>query len=65
MRNYLPIVQSALEGSYLGRRVYTTDAPTSGPVVLHILNILEHYDLIGQGRTPLNIHRLIEAIKCR
>ena len=64
VRNYKSIVQQALEGSYLGRRIYTTNAPTSGPIVLHILNILEHYDLIGEGRTPLNIHRLVEAMKC-
>ena len=58
------MVQPALKGSYLGRRVYTTNAPSSGPVVLHILNILEHYDLVGEGRTPLNIHRFVEAMKC-
>lgn len=61
---YQPIVQRALEGTYRGRKVYTTHAPTSGPVLLHILNLLEHYDLPEEGRTLLNEHRLIEALKC-
>jgi hypothetical protein len=52
-------------GTYRNRTVYTTHAPTSGPVVLHILNLLENYDLPREGRTPLNIHRVIEAMKCK
>jgi gamma-glutamyltranspeptidase / glutathione hydrolase / leukotriene-C4 hydrolase len=67
---YTPIVQPALEGTYHGRdgtlprRIYTTPAPTSGPVVLHILNLLEGYNLIEDGPTPLNIHRIVESLKC-
>lgn len=55
----------AMIGKYRNRTVYTTHAPASGPVVLHMLNLLENYDLPGEGRTPLNIHRLIEAMKCK
>lgn len=29
-----------------------------------MLNLLERFDLIGEGRTPLNVHRMVEAIKC-
>ncbi|KAF8313467.1 hypothetical protein DL93DRAFT_2167881 [Clavulina sp. PMI_390] len=60
---YKPIVRKAIEGSYLGRKVYTTSAPTSGPVVLNMLNVLEHYDLAGEGKTLLNVHRMIESMK--
>jgi len=62
--SYNVTTEPAMAGTYRNRTVYTTHAPTSGPVVLHILNLLENYDLPGEGRTPLNIHRLIEAMKC-
>jgi len=28
-----------------------------------MLNLLERYDLVGEGRTPLNVHRMVEAQK--
>jgi gamma-glutamyltranspeptidase/glutathione hydrolase/leukotriene-C4 hydrolase len=61
---YRPKVMPALEGSYLGRKVWTTQAPTSGPAVMHMLNMLERYDLVGEGRTTRNVHRLVETMKC-
>ncbi|KAH9935606.1 gamma-glutamyltranspeptidase [Fomitopsis serialis] len=64
LQNYAVHVRPALQGTYRGRKVYTSHAPTSGPVLLHMLNLMEHYeDLVGEGRTPLNSHRLIEAMK--
>ena len=63
LENYSVIVKPALQSTYLSRKVYTTHAPTSGPVLLHMLNIMEHYDL-SEGMTGLNVHRLVEAIKC-
>lgn len=30
-----------------------------------MLNLLERFDLIGEGRTPLNVHRVVEAMKCK
>jgi gamma-glutamyltranspeptidase/glutathione hydrolase/leukotriene-C4 hydrolase len=71
LASYMPIIQPALNGTYQGRkdlpprRIYTTHAPTSGPVLLHILNLLEGYNLIKDGPAPLNIHRLVEALKCK
>ena len=62
--SYNVTTEPAIVGTYRNRTVYTAPAPTSGPVVLHMLNLLENYDLPGEGRTPLNIHRLIEAMKC-
>ena len=65
LESYKVKVERALEGSYRGRRVYTTHAPTSGPVLLHMLNLIEHYDeFIPMGRTGLNVHREVEAMRC-
>lgn len=64
LNNYTVKVYPALEGTYRGRKVYTPRAPTSGPVLLHMLNLLEKYDLKGEGRTGLNVHRMVEVIKC-
>ena len=64
LENYSVIIQPALQGTYLARNVYTTHAPSSGPVLLHMLNMMEHYDLSKEGMTGLNAHRLVEAIKC-
>ncbi|PCH43856.1 gamma-glutamyltranspeptidase [Wolfiporia cocos MD-104 SS10] len=64
LENYKVHVEPALQGTYRGRKIYTTHAPTSGPVLLHMLNLMEHYNnLIEDGRTPLNTHRYIEAMK--
>ena len=63
LENYSVVIQPALRSTYLSRNVYTTHAPSSGPVLLHMLNIMEHYNL-EEGMTGLNIHRLVEAIKC-
>lgn len=58
-------LQSALQGTYNGRTIYTTHAPTSGPVLLHMFNLLELFDgFIDDGRTGVNVHRLVEVMKC-
>ncbi|TFK44674.1 gamma-glutamyltranspeptidase [Crucibulum laeve] len=61
LKNYTVRVDRALQGSYRGRKVYTSHAPTSGPVLLHMLNIMENYNL--EERNTLNVHRLVEAMK--
>lgn len=65
LANYKAIVQPAVKGTYRNRTLYSTHAPSAGPVLIHLLNILEHYDLPEQGRTPLNTHRFVEALKCK
>ena len=58
-------IRPALEGSYRDRKVYTSHAPTSGMILLHMLNIAEQIEgLVEQGRTPLNTHRIVEILKC-
>lgn len=64
LANYSVIIEPALESTYLSRKIYTTHAPTSGPVLTHMLNIMEHYDLSEEGMNGLNVHRLVEAMKC-
>ena len=65
LAGYKVKVKKALEGTYRGRKVYTSHAPTSGPVLLHMLNLLEHFDEFpDEGRTALNVHRSIEVLKC-
>ncbi|KAF8161066.1 gamma-glutamyltranspeptidase [Crassisporium funariophilum] len=61
LENYSVKVDRALEGTYRGRKIYTTRAPTSGPVLLHMLNLVENYDFTE--RTSLNVHRLVETLK--
>lgn len=62
LKKYAVNVSAAEKGTYMGKTVYTTHAPTSGPVLLHMLNLIEHYDL-SKGVTTLNVHRFIEAMK--
>jgi len=61
LNSYRVHVERALEGSYRGRKIYTTSAPGSGPLLLQMLNVLENYDL-GE-RTALNVHRVVETMK--
>ncbi|KAF7288635.1 Sec7-like domain belongs to guanine nucleotide exchange factors [Mycena chlorophos] len=61
LANYTIKVQPALQGTYRGRKVYTTHEPGSGPVLLHMLNLMETYP--KSPRTPLSMHRVVEAIK--
>jgi gamma-glutamyltranspeptidase / glutathione hydrolase / leukotriene-C4 hydrolase len=62
--NYKVHVSKAIEGTYRDLKIYTSHAPTSGPVLLHMLNLMEKYDLPTEGRTVVNVHRLVEAMKC-
>lgn len=63
LEGYTIKVERALEGTFHDKKVYTTHAPTSGPVLLHMLNLMERYNLAEEGRTELNFHRLVEAQK--
>ncbi|KAL0581320.1 hypothetical protein V5O48_000696 [Marasmius crinis-equi] len=59
--NYTANVYQSLQGSYLGKKVHVPKAPTSGPALLHMLNIIEHYNFTE--RNEVNTHRLVEAEK--
>jgi gamma-glutamyltranspeptidase / glutathione hydrolase / leukotriene-C4 hydrolase len=66
LEGYKVKVNKALEGTYFGRKVYTAYAPASGPVILQMFNLMEHYGTLREdGRTGVNVHRLVEAMKCK
>ncbi|KAF9361700.1 hypothetical protein BGX26_000055 [Mortierella sp. AD094] len=64
MKGYKPLVKQPMVGYYQGRKVYTSPAPTSGPAMISILNILERYN-VGKAKEDANVdtHRLVEAMK--
>lgn len=65
MRSYKAVVRRAEEGVYRGRRYYTGSYPSGGPILRHLLNVLDGYDDFAEaGQTPLTEHRFIEALKC-
>ncbi|KAG0279556.1 hypothetical protein BGZ95_000868 [Linnemannia exigua] len=64
MKGYKPLVKEPVVGYYQGRKVYTSPAPTSGPALISILNILERYNL-GKFKQDVKVekHRFVEAMK--
>ncbi|KAH7879098.1 gamma-glutamyltranspeptidase [Lentinula edodes] len=60
-KNYRPLMYRSLEGSYRGKKLYTARAPSSGPVLLHMLNLMEGYNFTR--RSGLDTHRMVEAMK--
>ncbi|KAI1313881.1 hypothetical protein EDD11_002416 [Mortierella claussenii] len=64
LRDYKAVVRQPVVGYYHGRKIYTSPAPTSGPTLLSILNIVERYNF-GRGRVAPQVetHRLVEAMK--
>lgn len=60
---FQPVTRQPVIGYYNGRKVITTDLPTSGPALIAMLNILERYQLIKDGMNDVNLHRIIEAMK--
>ena len=66
LANYQATIEPAVRGTYRNRTIWTSTAPSSGPVLLSLLNTLEPIDnWVEEGRTGLNVHRFIEAQKCR
>ncbi|KAG0310930.1 hypothetical protein BGZ99_010460 [Dissophora globulifera] len=64
MKGYKALVREPTVGFYQGRKVYAPPAPTSGPALISILNILERYNLGKvKANAALDTHRLIEAMK--
>ncbi|KAJ1916811.1 hypothetical protein IWQ60_007987 [Tieghemiomyces parasiticus] len=59
---YSPLLRPALRSTYRGRTVVTGPPPTSGPVLLLLLNTLELLPFT-EGPTYVNYQRLIEAFK--
>ncbi|KAF9435671.1 hypothetical protein BGZ76_005763 [Entomortierella beljakovae] len=64
MKNYKALVKKPVVGFYQGRKIYTSPAPTSGPALISVMNILERYN-VGRFKEFANVdtHRFIEALK--
>ncbi|KAJ2508690.1 hypothetical protein GGI11_006024 [Coemansia sp. RSA 2049] len=60
---YEPVDRKPVESFYHGRRVITGSPPTSGSILLNMLNVVEGYTLARDGPTALNYHRIVEAMK--
>ncbi|GAA5795294.1 hypothetical protein HPULCUR_000649 [Helicostylum pulchrum] len=62
-KSYQPIVRRTVSTYYNGRKVTTCSQPTSGPILLSALNLIERFQFKVDGLTGLNLHRLMEAFK--
>ncbi|KAL9549312.1 hypothetical protein MBANPS3_005268 [Mucor bainieri] len=60
---YRPVIRRTLSTWYNGRKITTCSEPTSGPVILSVLNLIERFQFKVEGFTGLNLHRLVEALK--
>jgi gamma-glutamyltranspeptidase/glutathione hydrolase/leukotriene-C4 hydrolase len=60
---YRPVIRRTLSTWYNGRKVTTCSEPTSGPVILSVLNLIERFQFKVEGFTGLNLHRFVEALK--
>lgn len=64
LKNYKALIRPVISTNYHNSKIFTASAPTSGPVLLNILNLIEPYNFAQDGgRNILNMHRLIEAFK--
>lgn len=63
LANYSARMEDPLVGWYNGLKIITGPPPSSGAILISILNILERYQFSVSGMTGLNLHRMIEAFK--
>jgi gamma-glutamyltranspeptidase/glutathione hydrolase/leukotriene-C4 hydrolase len=62
-KSYRPIIRRTMSTYYNGRKITTTSEPTSGPVLLSVLNLIERFQFKVDGLIGVNLHRLVEAFK--
>ncbi|GAA5977199.1 hypothetical protein JCM10908_004892 [Rhodotorula pacifica] len=64
MKAYRAVVRPAEVATYRGRKYYTGSYPSGGPILQHLLNVLDGYENYAEeGRTGLGVHRFVEALK--
>ena len=64
MSNYKAKVEEPLAGVYKKWTLYTSNAPTSGPQLISLLNILEGFNLTAGKQLDLfYVHRLVESMR--
>ncbi|KAJ1881282.1 hypothetical protein LPJ57_001706 [Coemansia sp. RSA 486] len=61
--SYKAVERKPLEIFYHGQRVITGSPPTSGSILLNMLNVVEGYPLALEGQSALNYHRIVETMK--
>ncbi len=62
--DYAPVRNQPLWGDYRGFRVASNQPPGGGPMLLQMLNILEHFDLAALGHNSAEYLRVVcEAMK--
>ena len=64
INNYQAKVEEALAGVYKKSTIYTSGAPTSGPQLISLLNILEGFNLTSVKQLDFSyVHQLIESTR--
>jgi len=63
LENYRALAMEPLHGTYRGYDVIVPHAPVSGPQLLAILNVLEHFNLSAMGwDDPLAVHIIQQVL---
>ncbi|KAK3344418.1 gamma-glutamyltranspeptidase [Lasiosphaeria hispida] len=63
LEQYAIKVKKALSIDYRGYKLFTTQAPSSGPIMLNILNTMKNYPAEDVKNGNLTTHRFVEAMK--
>ncbi|KNZ61749.1 uncharacterized protein VP01_1362g7 [Puccinia sorghi] len=61
--SYQPVVERAINTTYHDYNIWTVGPPSSGAILLHMMNMLERYSLHKHPRDALAEHRFVEALK--
>ncbi|OXC69401.1 gamma-glutamyltransferase [Cryptococcus neoformans] len=65
LKSFKALSYPAIHSTFMSKEIYTTSAPSSGGVMLGLLNVLEPLNITSNNglKNPLNLHRFIEALK--
>lgn len=63
LKNYEARIEDPVISTYRGLEILTCGSPSSGPVLVEGLNILENFNMSAIGNDSLGHHYLIEAMK--
>lgn len=64
LEGYRPVRNAPLWGDYRGYRIASNQPPGGGPMLIQMLNILEHFDLAALGHNSAQYLRVVcEAMK--
>ncbi|CAG8682045.1 5146_t:CDS:10, partial [Acaulospora colombiana] len=61
--NYRPVIREPLIGYYQGKKFITSPEPGSGTILLFLLNVIEEFKFHEEGRSKLNVQRMVETFK--